>query len=122
MGISKVRRVQFESSYTLLEDIEEICSRNIIKSYNKNEIIIPLPENDGNLINRYEIFFPNKDLLYIIEKDPDLFYELEKEGELNIVSYTYREKGRYYTKARKEQIKKLISVLNKISHKKEIIQ
>ncbi len=122
MGISKVRRVQFESSYTLLEDIEEICSRNIIKSYNKNEIIIPLPENDGNLINRYEIFFPNKDLLYIIEKDPDLFYELEKEGELNIVSYKYREKGRYYTKARKEQIKKLISVLNKISHKKEIIQ
>ncbi|MEK6890758.1 MAG: hypothetical protein AABX03_01335 [Nanoarchaeota archaeon] len=66
----------------------------------------------------YEDFHPNRDLISLIEVNPNLFYRLERSGELGKIPIRVKHKWSI-TKRRRDEIERLISVLYEIKKLKE---
>jgi len=69
----------------------------------------------------YEDFHSNRDLIKLIEVNPDLFYRLERSGELGKIPIKVKSKWSI-TKRKKDGIERLVSVLCEIKRLKENTQ
>lgn len=67
----------------------------------------------------YEDFYQNSDLISLIDINPDLFYRLERSGELGAIPIKVKYKWSI-KKVKKDQLERLVQVLCRIKELKKV--